>query len=95
MLADAYEKKKEVTFHVYPIEVVGRDRIERRKSSYYLIYYMDGERKMELQVENYMYQNYGAPGLYYLISAEHDDKRNYFQLYPASSYVLAEDLAGS
>lgn len=40
-----------------------------------------------------MYKNYHEPGLYYLISAEHDDKRNYFQLYQATSYVLAEELA--
>lgn len=93
-LSESYKKKKqEVTFHVYPIEVVGSDRYHRR-SLYYFIYYMAGEREVELQVEQYMYRNYGEPGLYYLISAEHDDKRQYFQLYPASSYVLAEELAG-
>lgn len=94
-LSEGYRKKKqEVTFHVYPIEVVGSDRYHRRRSLYYFIYYMAGEREVELQVEQYMYRNYGEPGLYYLISAEHDDKRQYFQLYPASSYVLAEELAG-
>lgn len=94
-LLDGYRKKKqEVTFHVYPIEVVGSDRYHRRRSLYYFIYYMAGEREVELQVEQYMYRNYGEPGIYYLISAEHDDKRQYFQLYPASSYVLAEELAG-
>lgn len=94
-LLDGYRKKKqEVTFHVYPIEVVGSDRYHRRRSLYYFIYYMAGEREVELQVEQYMYRNYGEPGIYYLISAEHDDKRQYFQLYPASSYVLEEELAG-
>lgn len=98
-LSEGYRKKKqEVTFHVYPIEVVGSDRYDKREGRsttfYYFIYYMAGEREVELQVEQYMYQNYGEPGLYYLISAEHDDKRQYFQLYPASSYVLAEELAG-
>ena len=94
-LSEGYRKKnQEVTFHVYPIEVVGSDRYHRRGSLYYFIYYMAGEREVELQVEQYMYRNYGEPGLYYLISAEHDDKRQYFQLYPASSYVLAEELAG-
>lgn len=98
-LSEGYRKKKqEVTFHVYPIEVVGSDRYDKREGRsttfYYFIYYMAGEREVELQVEQYMYQNYGEPGLYYLISAEHDDKRLYFQLYPASSYVLAEELAG-
>ena len=97
-LSEGYRKKKqEVTFHVYPIEVVGSDRYDKRRSRtiYYFVYYMAGEREVELQVEQYMYRNYGEPGLYYLISAEHDDKRQYFQLYPASSYVLAEDLAGN
>ena len=94
-LSEGYRKKnQEVTFHVYPIEVVGSDRYHRRGSLYYFIYYMAGEREVELQVEQYMYRNYGEPGIYYLISAEHDDKRQYFQLYPASSYVLAEELAG-
>ena len=98
-LVDGYKKEnQEVTFHVYPIEVVGRDYHSRRRyrgnDYYYFIYYMAGEREVELQVEQYMYKNYSEPGLYYLISAEHDDKRDYFQLYPASSYVLAEDLAG-
>lgn len=94
-LSEGYRKKnQEVTFHVYPIEVVGSDRYHRRRSLYYFIYYMAGEREVELQVEQYMYRNYGEPGIYYLISAEHDDKRQYFQLYPASSYVLAEELAG-
>ena len=97
-LSEGYRKKKqEVTFHVYPIEVVGSDRYDKRRSRtiYYFVYYMAGEREVELQVEQYMYRNYGEPGLYYLISAEHDDKRQYFQLYPASSYVLAEELAGN
>lgn len=98
-LSEGYRKKKqEVTFHVYPIEVVGSDRYDKRegrsRTFYYFVYYMAGEREVELQVEQYMYRNYGEPGLYYLISAEHDDKRQYFQLYPASSYVLAEELAG-
>ena len=86
-----------MTFHVYPIEVVGSDRYDKRRSRtiYYFVYYMAGEREVELQVEQYMYRNYGEPGLYYLISAEHDDKRQYFQLYPASSYVLAEELEGN
>ena len=97
-LADGYKKEnQEVTFHVYPIEVVGRDHHSRRNykrtDHYYFIYYMDGEREVELQVEQYMYKNYHEPGLYYLISAEHDDKRKYFQLYPGSSYVLSEDVA--
>ena len=97
-LADGYKKEnQEVTFHVYPIEVVGRDyhsrRNYKRTDHYYFIYYMDGEHEVELQVEQYMYKNYHEPGLYYLISAEHDDKRKYFQLYPATSYVLAEELA--
>ena len=98
-LSEGYRKKnQEVTFHVYPIEVVGSDRYDKRRRSttfYYFVYYMAGEREVELQVEQYMYRNYGEPGLYYLISAEHDDKRQYFQLYPASSYVLAEELAGN
>ena len=97
-LSEGYRKKnQEVTFHVYPIEVVGSDRYDKRRSRtiYYFVYYMAGEREVELQVEQYMYRNYGEPGLYYLISAEHDDKRQYFQLYPASSYVLAEELAGN
>ena len=97
-LSEGYRKKKqEVTFHVYPIEVVGSCRYDKRRSRtiYYFVYYMAGEREVELQVEQYMYRNYGEPGLYYLISAEHDDKRQYFQLYPASSYVLAEELAGN
>ena len=94
-LSEGYRKKnQEVTFHVYPIEVVGSDRYHRRRSLYYFIYYMAGEREVELQVEQYMYRNYGEPGIYYLISAEHDDKRQYFQLYPASSYVLEEELVG-
>ena len=96
-LSEGYRKKnQEVTFHVYPIEVVGSDRYDKRRSRtiYYFVYYMAGEREVELQVEQYMYRNYGEPGIYYLISAEHDDKRQYFQLYPASSYVLAEELAG-
>ena len=97
-LSEGYRKKnQEVTFHVYPIEVVGSCRYDKRRSRtiYYFVYYMAGEREVELQVEQYMYRNYGEPGLYYLISAEHDDKRQYFQLYPASSYVLAEELAGN